>query len=138
MSFPLKMMAAKAGVAVVRLMGIPVVRQGFDITIPSGSMVVGNPCSGLRSLIAFLALGAILAYFTNTSNMRKIILFLLSIPIAILSNAVRVPILILISHFYGIKAASPDTIWHVGTGMLVFIIGFGLLMLSGRILQWKS
>lgn len=136
-TFPLKILVAKAGVTVVNLLGVPVLRNGFDITIPGGNLVVGNPCSGLRSLIAFLALGAVMAYLTDISPSRKLILFLSSVPIAILSNAIRVPVLILISHFYGLKAASPESIWHNATGMLVFILGFILLMGLSRVLQWK-
>ena len=136
-TFPLKILVAKAGVAVVNLLGVPVLRNGFDITIPGGNLVVGNPCSGLRSLIAFLALGAVMAYLTDMSPSRKLILFLSSVPIAILSNAIRVPALILISHFYGLDAASPESVWHNATGMLVFILGFILLMGFSRVLQWK-
>jgi len=51
-SFPMKMLVAKTGVDIVRLLGVPVFREGFNITIPAGSLLVGNPCSGLRSLIA--------------------------------------------------------------------------------------
>ncbi|MCP4647834.1 MAG: exosortase, partial [bacterium] len=47
--FPMKMLVAKAGVYIVRLLGIPVYREGFYISIPGGDLIVGNPCSGLRS-----------------------------------------------------------------------------------------
>jgi len=137
-TFPLKILVAKAGVAVVNFLGIPVIRNGFDISIPGGNLVVGNPCSGLRSLISFLALGSVLAYFSSSSLFLKVILFFSSIPIAILSNAVRVPVLILISHYYGISAAAPESIWHSGTGMMVFIVGLVLLMGLDRIFQWKN
>ena len=137
-TFPLKILVAKAGVAVVNLLGVPVLRNGFDITIPGGNLVVGNPCSGLRSLIAFLALGAVLAYLTDISRLKKVILFLSAVPVAILSNAIRVPVLILISHFYGLDAASPESIWHVVSGILVFVLGLALLMGISRFLQWKS
>jgi exosortase A len=134
-SFPLKMLVAKTGVDIVRFLGIPAFREGFNITIPAGSLLVGNPCSGLRSLIAFMALGSVFAYMIDFSLTKKIILFLVSIPIAILSNIVRVPILILISHGWGLEAAAPDTFWHTASGVLVFVIGLGALFLAGRLLQ---
>lgn len=137
-SFPMKMLVAKTGVEIVSLMGIPVFREGFHISIPAGQLLVGNPCSGLRSLIAFMALGAVFAHISDMSVVRKGILFFLSIPIAILSNIVRVPMLILISHFWGLDAASPDTVWHGATGVFVFVIGMMLLFILGRILKWKS
>ena len=136
-SFPLKMLVAKMGVEIVRLLSIPVYREGFNITIPAGQLLVGNPCSGLRSLIAFLALGSIFAYLSNISNTRKCVLFLSAIPIAILSNIVRVPILIVISHYWGLAAASVDSFWHDASGIFVFIVGLFMLFYGGRLLEWK-
>jgi exosortase len=137
-SFPMKLIVAKAGVAIVNFLGFPVFREGFNITTSAGNMVVGNPCSGMRSLISFLALGALLAYFTNTSNVKKFIIFILAIPVAILSNMVRVPTLILISHFWGLKAAAPESLLHDASGLLVFVIGFIMLFATSRIVEWKS
>lgn len=137
-SFPLKIIAAKAGVWIVSMLGIPVHGEGFNIYIPAGHLLVGNPCSGLRSLIAFLALGAVFAHMATLSIMRKWLLFLLTIPIALLSNIVRVPIIILVSYYWGLEAAAPDTLVHTGSGMLVFIIGFILLLVFGRVMKWQT
>lgn len=137
LSFPMKMLVARAGVDIVSAIGIPVLREGFHIEIAQGSLLVGNPCSGLRSLIAFMTLGAVYAHISRFSVSRKWILFLLSIPIAVLSNIVRVPMLILTAHYYGIAAASPDSVWHDASGLMVFVIGFALLFLAGRALEWQ-
>lgn len=134
-SFPLKMMAAKAGVWTVSSLGIPVYSEGFSLYIPAGHLLVGNPCSGLRSLIAFLALGSIFAYITPIANARKWLLFFLTVPIALFSNFVRVPLLILASHYWGLEAAAPDTFVHTGSGLLVFTIGFLLLLASAKVLE---
>jgi exosortase len=137
-SFPLKMLAAKAGVWIVSLLGVPVYGEGFNIYIPAGHLLVGNPCSGLRSLIAFLALGAVFAYLAPIGTAKKWFLFFLSIPIALLSNIIRVPILILVSHYWSLEAAAPDTFVHTGSGMLVFIIGFLLLLAIAKVLEWRT
>ncbi len=137
-SFPMKLMAAKAGVTIVSFLGVSVLREGFNISTSAGSLVIGNPCSGLRSLISFLALGAFFAYLTNTSNVKKFVLFALAIPVAILSNMARVPILILISYYWGLEAASPDSFLHDASGFLVFVIGFIMLFSISRTMEWKS
>ncbi|MFW8600776.1 exosortase/archaeosortase family protein [Desulfobacterota bacterium M19] len=134
-AFPLKILAAKAGVWIVSALGIPIYGEGFNIFIPAGHLLVGNPCSGLRSLIAFMALGSICAYMASLSNIKKWFVFLLAIPIALLSNFIRVPILILASHYWGLKAAAPGTFVHTGSGMLVFIVGFLLLLASVKVLE---
>lgn len=136
--FPMKMLVAKASVELINFLGIPAHREGFYITITAGTMLVGNPCSGLRSLISFLALGSVFAHISSISNMKKWILFLLAIPIALLSNMVRVPILLFISHYWGLSAAAPDSFWHDASGIFVFVIGLFLLFYAGRVLRWKS
>ncbi|MBT3806034.1 MAG: exosortase/archaeosortase family protein [Desulfobacula sp.] len=137
-SFPLKIFAAKAGVWIISILGIPIYLEGFNILIPAGPLLVGNPCSGLRSLIAFLALGSIFAYLEPISIIKKWFLFSLSIPIALLSNIVRIPILILVSNYWGLEAAGPDTLVHTGSGILVFVLGFLLIFTAARALEWRT
>ena len=134
-SFPLKIFAAKAGVWITSLFGVPIYLEGFNITISTGNLLVGNPCSGLRSLIAFLALGSILAYLEPISIVKKWILFFLSIPIAVVSNIVRIPILILVSNYWGLEAAAPETLVHTGSGLLVFFLGFLLIFSAAKVLE---
>ena len=137
-SFPLKIFAAKAGVWITSMFGIPIYLEGFNITIPAGHLLVGNPCSGLRSLIAFLALGSIVAYLQPTSIIKKWFLFFLSIPIAVLSNIVRIPILIIVSNYWGLEAASPETMVHTGSGLFVFVLGFLLIFFIAKVLEWRN
>jgi len=135
-SFPLKIFAAKAGVWIISILGIPIYLEGFNILIPVGPLLVGNPCSGLRSLIAFLALGSIFAYLEPVSIIKKWVLFLVSIPIALLSNIVRIPVLILVSNYWGLEAAGPDTLVHTGSGVFVFILGFFLIFAFAKVIEW--
>jgi exosortase A len=136
-SFPLKMIVAKLGVNIVSLFGVPVYREGFQIKIPAGDLVVGNPCSGLRSIIAFLAISSIFAYLIHSTGFRKGMIFLSAIPIALISNMVRVPILILISDRWGLEAAKPGTFWHDASGIFVFALGFIMIFLFGDLLECK-
>ena len=137
-SFPLKMFAAEVGVRIVSMLGVPVYHEGFNIFIPAGHLLVGNPCSGLRSLIVFLAMGFIFACLSATSSIKKWLLFLFSIPIALFSNIIRISILVLASHYWGLEAAAPETLIHTGTGILVFVVGFSLLFLIARMFEWRT
>ena len=85
-SFKMKMLAAQMASGIVSLMGIPITRDGSTIYLPAGSLVVGDPCSGLKSLISLLALGVVFTQFTNASRFKKNILCLSAIPIAMISN----------------------------------------------------
>ena len=137
LSFPLKMLVAEIGMDMVKLLGIPILREGFQITIPAGQLIVGNPCSGLRSIIALLALSSIFAHMCSASTSKKAVLFLSALPIAVLSNIVRVSLLILISYFQTIEAAKPDSFWHDATGVLVFVMSITMLFALGRLVKCR-
>ncbi|MBN2121199.1 MAG: exosortase/archaeosortase family protein, partial [Candidatus Omnitrophica bacterium] len=125
----LKIMATQAAVFLVNLIGIEAVRAGSAINYPGGQLMVGDPCSGLRSLITFLALGALFTQFTNASALRRGTLFISTIPIALFSNFIRLAFLVLVGFIYGEKAATGFL--HDSSGLLVFVLGFfGLVMVS--------
>lgn len=134
-AFPLKMMVAKAGSSIAMMWGVPNIQEGFIITIPAGTLLVGNPCSGLRSLISFLAIGSVFSYLCELDKWKKWLLFGFSVPIALLSNLLRVPILISVSHYWSLETAAPETVVHTGSGVLVFIFGLLLLFLCCKVLK---
>lgn len=133
-SFPLKRLVAITSVELVQLLKIPVFIDGFYISIPSGVLLVGNPCSGLRSLISFLALGSLFAYFIEASIAKKLALFFMTIPIALLVNLFRVIALILISHHWGLEVAAEDTFLHSATGAVMFALGLGIFHSCSKLL----
>jgi len=133
-SFPMRMFVTKSSVFILNIFtNIPVKREGFQILFPKGSLVVENPCSGLRSLIVMLALGSIFAYLLKSSIFKKIILFLLAFPIALVSNLIRVILLCLAVYTYGSQKIMG--FFHEFTGYLVFVIAFAGLWFFWRELQ---
>lgn len=133
---PLKLVAAKSGAAILDLMGIAVVQEGFKLEFTSASLIVGNPCSGLRSLIALLALGTLIAYLFKVSVPRKIVLVALSLPFAAFSNISRVTMLGMTAHFFGSEVATGFA--HDLSGGLVFFVALILLLTAARMLEWKQ
>jgi exosortase len=132
-AFKLKMIAAGAAAAVGEHMGVRSWVSGSIIYYPGGHLLVGDPCSGIRSLISFLALGALVTQFTDACLWRKTTLFLLTIPIAIFSNIARLTFLLLFSYVYGEKAAMGFV--HDLSGFAVFVVGFFCFMAVGRVLK---
>ena len=136
-SFPMKMFATKSAVYILKgALHIPMRNEGFQIFFPDASLIIGNPCSGLRSLISMLALGSIFAYFLKSSMPKKILLFSLAMPIALASNLIRVILLCLGVFIYGNQMAKG--FFHDFTGYLVFIIAFVSLWLFWRNFQCKN
>ncbi|MDD4900422.1 MAG: exosortase/archaeosortase family protein [Candidatus Omnitrophica bacterium] len=133
-SFKLKIFAAQASTYVLNnLFGIPAVRDGSVIKTMHAYLIVEDPCSGIRSLIALIALGALMTYFSNLSKPRKVVLFASSVPIAISTNIIRILALSLVSEMYGAKFSTG--LFHDTMGVLVFVFAFIGLMLVGKLLD---
>lgn len=136
-SFPMKMKVARMGSSLAGYLGIPVFNSGFYIDTAGGLLLIDEPCSGLRSLIAFVAVGAILAYKSDTTMNGKVTLFALAVPISFITNILRVTFLVVIASRYGVDAAGPDSWAHELSGYFIFIFGISALIILKRVFEWK-
>ncbi len=125
-SFPLKMLVTRISVGTLSRLGMPIANNGAEILLPNTKLFVGAPCSGLRSLIAFLAIAALFAYFLNGRTWKKILIFVSAVPIAVFSNYLRLIMLEVAAFIYGSEFAV-DSFFHTLSGILVFVVGFILL-----------
>lgn len=129
----LKLFAAMCATHILHAIGLPALQKGSTIYMANATVVVDDPCSGLRSLLSLLTLGVLFAYLKETSLSRRTIFLLSSIPIALVANIVRIVLLAGIADIYGIDAAL--RFFHDFSGFVVFGLALGGLSLVGRILQ---
>ncbi|MFQ5863470.1 MAG: exosortase/archaeosortase family protein, partial [Candidatus Brocadiales bacterium] len=122
LSLKLKLFAAEVAIGAISLMGIVAVREGSFIHFSQSSLIVGDVCSGLRSLIALLAFGALFAYVSGLSGAMRAVLFISSVPIALVANSVRIVALCFIANQWGSEVATGRV--HSATGILIFIVAF--------------
>lgn len=132
-SFQMKLFAAQLATSILNSMGVLAIREGSIIKMRHAYVIVEDVCSGLRSLISLAALGSIFAYWLKGPMVKRILLFLTTIPIAIITNVCRVIILSLLSEIWGAEYASGFV--HDLTGFLVFVLAFILLYITGRVLE---
>ncbi len=97
LSLKLKLFAAGCAMGIINIIGIPAVQVGSKIFFSDCTLVVGDVCSGLKSLIALISFGALYAYISSISNYTKPILFIASIPAALIANIIRILILCLVA-----------------------------------------
>ena len=100
---------------------IDVVYKGIQM---EPSLDVAEACSGMRLLMAFLALGVAMAYLHYRPIWQRIVLLCSTIPIAILCNVVRVTVTGFIYILLDPKYA--QGIYHDMLGMLMLPLAFGL------------
>ena len=85
---------------------------------------VADACSGMRLLMAFLALGVAMAYLHYRPTWQRMVLLATTVPIAIFCNIVRVTVTGFIYILLDPKYA--QGIYHDGLGMLMLPLAFGL------------
>ena len=132
-TFPMQLFATKVTVKMLNIIGMTAVRQGNIIHLPGYSLEVAEACSGLRSLISLLALGAVYARLTQQGLPRQAILFLSTIPIAIAANIFR--ILFTAVGAYTISRELAEDFLHELSGIMVFIVAFIMLFIWGAVLK---
>ncbi len=132
-TFPMQTLATKITVVILNTLGMSAIRQGNIIHITGHTLEVAEACSGIRSLISLLALGAIYAYTTQKKFIAQLILFLSTVPIAVIANVFRVLVTsVMVATVTDQVTEEP---MHSIMGMLVFVFAFISLFIEGYILK---
>jgi len=92
---PLQELAAQSTTIILKLCNVTIDVKGSSLNIVSLSgkvhpLQVVEACSGVRSLMAFVALSAAMAYIDDRSVTQRLVLIFSSLPITVLCNILRV------------------------------------------------
>jgi exosortase len=129
-AFPLQLLASRVGESVLSAAGIPVLREGNVLILPTTTLEVAQACSGIRSLVSLLTLAVLLGKFSEPRRWARVVLAALAVPVAIASNAARVAGTGLAADWIGPRAA--EGFFHEFSGWVVFVVAFSLLALAQR------
>ncbi len=126
----LMQITADFAVALLRVTGIPVFRDGLFLSIPTGDFEVAEACSGIRYILATLALGTIYAYVNYRQTYKRLIFIAFSLILPILANGIRAYGIIAIAYYSDMKyAVGVD---HIIYGWIFFGVVIGLMFLVGN------
>ncbi|KAA3636959.1 MAG: exosortase [Calditrichaeota bacterium] len=74
-TIPMQLFATKVTYVMLKTIGVPIMRNGNILMLPDYALEVVEACSGLRSLVTLMALGALYAYFRMPGKVLPTILF---------------------------------------------------------------
>jgi exosortase len=125
-TFPLQLLASQAGEFGLSALNIPVLREGNIIVLAHTKLEVVEACSGIRSLVSLLTLGIVYSYFVDDRAPVRWAISLSAIPVAIVSNAMRIAGTGVAAHYYGVEAA--EGFFHSFSGWVVFVVAFAAIL----------
>lgn len=126
-TLPLQVLSSQLATSLLSLIGIPVLREGNVITLPVMKLEVAEACSGIRSLISLTTLVVMYGYLAESSWVRRVVLALAAIPIAVAANALRIfGTGVCVEYWDPTKAVG---FFHGFSGWALFMVSVALVLL---------
>lgn len=149
-AFPLRMAMSQASVTVLNALGLNAIQNGTAIVSAANpemmlaagdrfAVDVADPCSGIRSLFALTMISALYAHFALRTPGRQLLLFLSSVPLAVLGNLFRILLLtfgiIILGPKVAIGTLEHPSLFHMVSGFAVFLVALGGMTAFGSLLK---
>ena len=98
---------------------------------------VAEGCSGIKSLMALVMIAAIYAYYTQVEFWKKVLLFSMALPLALLGNFFRIFTILIIAEM-GFVDFAKNT-YHDWAGLLIFFpVALSGLFLVDKLINKKK
>ena len=129
LALPLQGIATKLSTWTLQLLGQPALDQGNTISLGSQLLGVERACSGLRIFMSMVAVGvAVVMLSPERPPWQKAMLFVCSVPIAIVANVTRIVVTGLLYQYGSGKAAKAFSHDFAGFAMIIYAIGLFWLL----------
>lgn len=118
---PIKIAISSSCVSFLSMLGYPVASSGVTIQIGQYQLLVEAACAGLNSIVTLAALCMFYVYLRHRSNfLAFLVIAAAAIPVAVISNFIRVLALVLITYYFGDAVAQGFI--HDFAGLFMFSI----------------
>ena len=134
-TFPLQLLASRVSTDALNVLQIPVLREGNVLELAEQKLSVVEACSGIRSLLSLTFLALVYGYFFESKVWMRVLLFLATIPIAIVANASRVTLTGVLTEY---KPELAEGFFHTASGWVIFMVALAILIALHQLLNWGN
>lgn len=127
LSSQLQLLSSMLGVGCLQVIGVTAFREGNVIDLGPIQLQVVEACSGLRYLFPLMSLSLLSAYLFQAPMWKRAVVFLSSMPIAILLNGFRIGVIGVLVEVFGGGAA--EGFLHLFEGWVIFLMSLAILAL---------
>jgi exosortase len=124
-TFPLQLLASRLAEHALSFLAVPVLREGNVLILPNQELSVVEACSGIRSLLSLTFLSLVYGYFFEKRVWIRVVLFLSTVPIAIVANASRVTLTGVMTQ---VKPELAEGVFHTASGWVIFMVALIILI----------
>ena len=132
LTFPLQLWASWLGAHGLVMLGVHTVRQGNLLILPNATLEVVEACSGVRSLLSLLAAVVAYGFVTEKKLGIRSLLAVLTVPVVIVSNGLRLVATGVLSFKFGTQVDSG--LIHTMLGLAFYLFAFVSIILAHRVL----
>ncbi|WP_406701328.1 exosortase/archaeosortase family protein (plasmid) [Singulisphaera sp. Ch08] len=131
---PLQRLATIGSVAVLQVMGLPVLADGNVITVGAEPLEVAQACNGLSMLLSFVTLITAMVILIPRPLWERVVLLVSAIPIALVTNIIRIVVTAWCYHHFGHETG--EKISHDAAGLAMPVIALVLAFAELWVLSW--
>ena len=129
---PLQLVASQVAETGLTVWGLPVLREGNILELPSQRLSVVEACSGIRSLLSLSFLALVYGYFFDSKPWMRAVLLVSSVPIAVVANASRVALTGILSEY---NPELAEGFFHSVEGWVIFLISLTMLVVAHHVIN---
>lgn len=114
------------------LTGTPILREGYQFTMPGLTIAIADECSGIRSTLALVITGLLAGHFLLRRWWSQLIFILFLFPLSVFKNGLRIVTLSILS--IDVDPAFITGKLHHEGGIVFFLITLGVMALVLKLL----
>lgn len=110
---------------IFKSLGVPVLRRGFLLSVPSVTIQVAQECSSIRSSIALFITCLLAAHFSLRRIWATLVFVFVALAFSVVKNGIRIAVLTLLSIYVDPSFLTGDL--HRDGGILFFLLALVML-----------